>query len=300
MSVESNNPNNNQNNNTKIGNNIIQESKNGSVKRRHTGAGILIITSYNGKPYFLLGREEYKSVKYSNNITIPVYEEFGGGIQSKKCSLEENALKELDEETSHVLNWTSPDILLKKGFIHIDVPFMENRKYRIYLVYVHNVKNIIPDFFRNRQIIKEHTSTYYKRKNYIEMDDMQLVSINDVYKSIKNKKINQLNLFNDKILKLQNKDIYISRRLFDFLDGTYTINNTTKSGIQYCYQVFNNFTIDINKINNTNTNTNTRNIQGIYNISNKNKYSYIKLKKPEKTHNHKYNFLKNTITYDAI
>ena len=183
-------------------------------KRRHTGAGILIVTSVNKKPYLLLGKENYKSFKLSTDIIIPVYEEFGGGIQSRKCSLEENALKELDEETAHILGWSDPKILLRKGFVHIDIPFLTSRMYRLYIIYVPNVKNLIQPFFKNRQSIYDHTSTYYKRKNYIEMDDLQLISIETISNSMKNK-VNIMNLpDSDRILKLDHDIGFLSRRIF--------------------------------------------------------------------------------------
>lgn len=252
------------------------------IKRRHTGAGILVITSLNNKPYLLLGKENYKSLKLSNNVTIPIYEEFGGGIQSRKLSLEENALKELDEETSHILSWNNPKILLKDGFIQLDVPFMTNRIYRLYLIYIPNVKTIIPNFFRNRQKISEHTSTYYKRKNYIEMDDLRLISLDNIDKSMKNKK-NIINLPNDDvILKLLYQNVYLSRRLYNVLKEKYTINNKTKTGIEFCYDVFDNF-----NNNNNNNNNNTKNLVPII------------LNKPRENYSHQYNFLINTVSYSA-
>lgn len=272
--------NSNKTNQTNKTNQIIKENKqekSKESKRRHTGAGILIITNHNNKPHILIGREEYKSFKYSNNVVLPIYEEFGGGIQSKKCSLEENALKELDEETSHIFDWNQPNVLLKKGFKFIDIPFMDTRMYRLYIIYLPNVSTIIPDFFRNRQIILNHSSTYYKRKNYIEMDDLQLLSLESISQSMRNKTKNQLNLFNnDIILKIENHDIYLSRRLYSFLSTKFNINNKEKTGLQYCYQVFNNF-----------NNTNYKN-------------KSLTLQKPIKTLNHKYNFLQNTITYNVL
>ena len=264
-----------------ISNNIMngisnEEPDKKEVKRRHTGAGILIVTSINKKPFLLLGKENYKSFKLSTNLVIPIYEEFGGGIQSRKCSLEENALKELDEETAHILSWTDPKILLKKGFIQLNVPFLTSRMYRLYIIYVPNVKSIIPNFFRNRQKISNHTSTYYKKKNYIEMDDLRLISLDNISNSMKNS-FNQINLpNNDKILKLSNRDIYLSRRIYNILLEKHTINGKNKTGIQCCYQVFNTFNNDNNNL------------------------SPIILDKPKNNYTHKFNFLVNTISYDGL
>lgn len=244
-------------------------------KRRHTGAGILIVTSINKKPYLLLGKENYKSFKLSEDVIIPIYEEFGGGIQSRKCSLEENALKELDEESAHALGWSDPRLLLRKGFIALDIPFLTNRMYRLYVIYVPDVKNIIPIFFKNRQIISDHTSTYYKKKNFIEMDELQLISLEMISTSMKNKN-NTINLPEaDKILKLDNDVGFLSRRIFAVLETIHTVGDKKKSGLQCCYQVFNTF---------NNTNNNLR---------------PIILNKPQNNYKHKYNFLRNTINYDA-
>lgn len=244
-------------------------------KRRHTGAGILIVTSIDKKPYLLLGKENYKSFKLSDDVIIPVYEEFGGGIQSRKCSLEENALKELDEETAHILGWSDPRILLRKGFVHLDIPFLTNRMYRLYIIYVPNVKSIIPTFFKNRQTIFEHSSTYYKRENYIEMDDLQLISLETISSSMKNK-VNTMNLPDgDRILKLDNDNGFLSRRIYSILEATHYVADKKKTGIQCCYQVFNTFNNDNNNL------------------------RPIILGKPETNYKHKYNFLRNTVNYDA-
>lgn len=103
-------------------------------RRRITGAGVLIMTSKYNKPFFLLGREKYKSFYFKNKFMIPVYEEFGGGLQTRRISVEDNALMELDEETSHALNWQDRRILLKKGFFQIDLPYKNNRMYRVFVV----------------------------------------------------------------------------------------------------------------------------------------------------------------------
>ena len=133
------------------------------------------MTSKYNKPFFLLGREKYKSLSLKNKFMVPVYEEFGGGLQTRRISVEDNALMELDEETSHALNWQDRRILLKKGFFQIDLPFKKNRMYRVFVVYVPNVEKITPTFFRNYNMINANPTKYYKKENYIEMDDLQLI-----------------------------------------------------------------------------------------------------------------------------
>ena len=77
---------------------------------------------------------------------IPVYEEFGGGLQTRRISIEDNALMELDEETSHALNWQNRKVLLKKGFFQIDLPYKTNRMYRIYVVMYLMLKKLYQPF----------------------------------------------------------------------------------------------------------------------------------------------------------
>jgi hypothetical protein len=214
-----------------------------SATRRITGAGVLIITSKFNRPYLLLGREKYKSFIYKNKYMIPIYEEFGGGLQTKKLSIEDNALMELDEETSHTLNWDNPKILLKKGFFYIDIPFLENRLYRLYLVFVNKVEQILPYFYRNYNLIDSSTSTYYKKRNYIEMDELQLIPLDSIYRTLQNNHTqNIIHLLNgDSILKLNYQNRYISRRLYRFLVNKHfsPISKKNEYGYELCYQLFN-------------------------------------------------------------
>lgn len=249
--------------------------------RKFTGAGILIVTSIYGKPYIILGREEYKSFKFKNDIVLPIYEEFGGGIQNKNISLEQNALLELDEETAHTLKWSDPRVLLKKGFKFFDIPYLNDRLYRLYVVYVSNVQDIVPDFFRNLQMIRGHPNKIRKKRNYIEMDDLRLINLNSINYNINNKKKYELNLpNNDLILNLSKDNIYLSKRIYFFLKESFEINNKTKRGIEYCYDIFN------------------------YCRSNR-RFNSIKLNRPfinrsTRYHKIKYPFLENTITYDTV
>ena len=108
------------------------------------------------------------------------------------------------------------------------------------------------------------------------MDDLRLISLNNISNSMKNS-FNQINLpNNDKILKLSNRDIYLSRRIYNILLEKDTINGKNKTGIQCCYQVFNTFNNDNNNL------------------------SPIILDKPKNNYTHKFNFLVNTISYDGL
>ena len=69
-------------------------------------------------------------------------------------------------------------VLLKRGFKYFDIPYLNDRLYRLYVIYVSNVQDIIPDFFRNLQMIRGHPSKIRKKRNYIEMDDLRLINLN--------------------------------------------------------------------------------------------------------------------------
>ena len=128
----------------------LSNSNKSESERKHTGTGVLIITEYLGEPYILLGQENWKTLDYSTvcpGLILPVYEEFGGGIQTRKVSLEKNASFELREETANLFNFSNPDIL--KSCPYYDIPFRKDRMYRIYLLYLKNISDYIHYFYIN-------------------------------------------------------------------------------------------------------------------------------------------------------
>jgi hypothetical protein len=239
--------------------------------RRYTGVGVLIITNYMNKPHFVLGREAFKSIKVNDNYCVSVYEEFGGGIQKPSLGLETNACFELKEETSNLFDISNPEILKKGVNKYFDIPFKEDRLYRIYVVYIENVNNILSMFNYNRQTLLSQPNTYYKYNHYLEMDNIELIPF-DAIKSVIGTKLNYICLYaednahNDKVdtvctgnelsaqcnatastppfsvggtttyvgmLRIMN-DIFISKRLAQFLNGIYG----DKSGLEHCYNIF--------------------------------------------------------------
>ena len=56
---------------------------------------------------------------------MSIYEEFGGGIQKRSLSLEENACFELQEETTNIFNITNPELLNSGINLYFDIPFMQ-------------------------------------------------------------------------------------------------------------------------------------------------------------------------------
>ena len=76
---------------------------------------------------------------------------------------------------------------------------------------------------------------FTKKNNYTEMDDIQLIPLDDVKKSLLNFK-NIINLHKCNILKINKTEFYLSKRLYSFMNMKF--NNGT--GLDLCYQVFNN------------------------------------------------------------
>jgi hypothetical protein len=149
-----------------------------------------------------------------------MYEEFGGGIQKKSISLEENALLELDEETCHMFNFSSADILNSADYKYIDIPFREDRMYRMYIIYIPNLDVKMNIFYNNYNIISNSQSNYYKKRNYLEMDNIALISLDEITYRMQTPDDNVFNFVNHKVLCV-NDDVFISRRLLKLFDGYY-------------------------------------------------------------------------------
>lgn len=242
-------------------------------KRRHTGTGVLVITNVNNKPHLVLGRETFKSMSITDELIIGMYEEFGGGIQKRSLSLESNACFELREETSNLFNFTEPKVLRKGVNQYFDIPFKNNRMYRLYVVYLEDIEKIINYFKTNRDTITNNFSNYYKYKCFLEMDDIQFISLDTIkcnlkdennYLRLKPEDIKTIRNNNEKseiktkvnyngVLKIDSTK-FISKRLLEFLntkfpkqwkegyfqhyDEKHSDPNTMLSGLDYCYKIF--------------------------------------------------------------
>lgn len=242
-------------------------------KRRHTGTGVLVITNVNNKPHLVLGRETFKSLNIKGDLMIGMYEEFGGGIQKRSLSLETNACFELREETSNLFNFTEPKVLRKGVNQYFDIPFKNNRMYRIYVVYLEDIEKIIDYFQTNRDKIQKKFSNYYKYKCFLEMDDVQFISLDTIknnladennYLRLNPEEIKNIRNSNDKterknkvnyngVLKIDSTK-FLSKRLLEFLntkfpkqwkdgyfqhyDENHTNPDRMLTGLDYCYQIF--------------------------------------------------------------
>ena len=114
--------------------------------------------------------------------------------------------------------------------------------YRIYVVYVPNVEKIILSFFRNYNMINANQTKYYKKENFIEMDDLQLIHLDDIYQTLKNKTDKDIinTTKGDKLLKLRYQNNYISHRLYQFFDDKYysPYTNNLERGYEICFQMY--------------------------------------------------------------
>lgn len=258
-------------------------------KRHHTGVGVLLITNYNNEPYILLGQESWKTLDYTSiapGIKLPIYEEFGGGIQTKKVSLEKNATFELREETANLFNIRNSQLLEECPYF--DIPFRHDRMYRIYLVYIENIYDYIKYFYINTNIIKNNKinntnliNVKDKSVNYLEMLNIKLISLNEISKSCYDKAnyicFNAIDTINNNsttnkcykgILRV-NSDVYINSRLIEFLNSKY--NGIT--GLTHIYNLYKKSVIS--SMFNNNTNLKIICIQRHYNHNNP-QYDFLK------------------------
>ena len=200
--------------------------------RRYTGVGVLILTNYCNRPHLVVGREAYKSIKVGDEYCVSVYEEFGGGIQKPSLGLEANACFELKEETCNLFNLDDPEILKKGINKYYDIPFKEDRLYRIYVIYIEDIAELLPHFQKNRDVLLSQANNYYKYRHFLEMDALGLIALDDIKNAIGHKHnyiciYPEDNAYNDKVtskfvgmLRVSGGN-FLSKRLAQFLNRDY-------------------------------------------------------------------------------
>ena len=218
-------------------------------ERRYTGVGTLILTTINGQPYLVLGREAFKSIKHRGAYMVSIFEEFGGGIQRRRATLAENACFELREETSNLIDLTECSQILEDRGKHFDLPFRDDRIYRLYIINIPDAHTIIPYLQVNRQIINRSLNnpakgTKSKIKTYLEMDTIKLVSLSAIQRAMTD--INNYVCFKAEdtvwnlssptppyrgILKVD-AETFLNERLVQFLGGIFT--DEKKNGCDIC------------------------------------------------------------------
>lgn len=221
-------------------------------ERRYTGVGALIITTVNGQPYLVLGREAFKSIKHRGAYMVSIFEEFGGGIQRRRATLADNACFELREETSNLLDLTECSQILEDRGRHFDLPFRDDRIYRLYVINIPDAHNIIPYLQVNRQIITRALNhpakgPKSKIKTYLEMDTIKLVSLANIQRAMMD--INNYVCFKAEdtiwnlsapsapyrgILKVDS-ETFLNERLVQFLGGVFTDEN--RKGWEICREI---------------------------------------------------------------
>lgn len=217
--------------------------------RRYTGVGTLILTTINGQPYLVLGREAFKSIKHRGAYMVSIFEEFGGGIQRRRATLADNACFELREETSNLIDLTECSQILEDRGRHFDLPFRDDRIYRLYIINIPDAHTIIPYLQVNRQIINRSLNnpakgTKSKIKTYLEMDTIKLVSLSAIQRAMTD--INNYVCFKAEdtvwnlssptppyrgILKVD-ADTFLNERLVQFLGGIFT--DEKRNGCDIC------------------------------------------------------------------
>jgi len=254
-------------------------------ERRYTGVGTLLVTTVGGQPHLVLGREAFKSIKHRGAYMVSIFEEFGGGIQRRRATLADNACFELREETSNLLDLTECSQILEDRGQHFDLPFRDDRIYRLYVINIPDAHTIIPYLQVNRQIINRALNnpakgTKSKIKTYLEMDTIKLVSLAAVQRAMSD--INNYVCFKaeDTVWNLATTDLpyrgilkvdsetFLNERLVQFLGGLFTDNQM--KGYEICRDIS-------------------------LNGSNK-----LELAKPVKVQNSYYKFLIGTFTFAPV
>ena len=271
-------------------------------------------------------KQEQQDEKLNRHTFL--YEEFGGGIQNNNLTQEENACFELNEETCNLINFTNPFVLNKGVNTFFDIPYLKDRIYRLYVVFIPDFTQVIHLFYKNLQVLKSAPSSYYKFRNYCEMTDMSIIELDHIYK-YKNNLDNYVcfnaeeNLYNQIIHDKGKKNyrgilrcpdnVFLSSRLVEFLNMSFVYDKALKG------YVYHNGDIDhkVNKELNAKFGGTIKHYkphmtgglefcnyiyqQGMYAVKHNFTDSYIHLTKPRKTNkqNAKYTFLGHTWCVDG-
>jgi len=172
------------------------------------GAGILPTTIYNGKLYFLFGKEN----KYADS---PGWSDFGGGTDNNE-SFMETALREGSEELTGFLGDKNEiKQLLSKGTFIIQ----NDEKYRMFL-FALKYDPQLPFYYNNnyRFLDKKMDKNILKTFKIFEKSEIKWVCIDDLlkmknkFRSFFKKKIHILLSKKREIYNFVKKRLYITRR----------------------------------------------------------------------------------------
>lgn len=139
------------------------------------GAGILPTTIYNGKLYFLFGKEG----KYEDSA--PGFSDFGGGTDNNESFLE-TAIREAGEEFTGFLG-NDNDIrkMLKNGTYDIDYKTDGHKTYRMH-IFPFEYNEWLPYYYNNNQqfLQKRLQPKVLKNSKIFEKAEIRWVPVNDL------------------------------------------------------------------------------------------------------------------------
>ena len=142
------------------------------------GAGILPTTIYNGKLYFLFGKEN----KYEDSA--PGFSDFGGGTDNDE-SFFETAIRESGEELTGFLGDDNDikKLLKQHGTYNIDYKSGEHSTYRMH-IFPFEYNHWLPFYYNNNQrfLQKRLDPEVIKNSKIFEKAEIRWVCINDLKK----------------------------------------------------------------------------------------------------------------------
>jgi len=141
------------------------------------GAGILPATIYNGKLYFLFGKEG------KHEDSAPGFSDFGGGTDNNESYME-TAVREAGEELTGFLG-DDRDVLkmLKKGTYNIDYKTGGHKNYRMHIFHL-PYDQWLPHYYNNNQrFLQKHLpEEVFKTTKIFEKAEIRWVCVDQLKK----------------------------------------------------------------------------------------------------------------------
>ena len=138
------------------------------------GAGILPVSLFNGKLYFLFSRE----YKYSNFSDAGKWSDFGGSREKNETHFE-TAIREGWEESDGFLG-TKDDIrnLLKYNLIKTITD--EKKNYKTYLIFIPFDNQLPLSFKKKFKYIEQNKPYLIAKRGRYEKDKLEWIEFNDI------------------------------------------------------------------------------------------------------------------------
>ena len=135
------------------------------------GAGILPITFYKEKIYFLFGREAVGIWKDSG-----LWSDFGGAKDGKE-TYKETAIREGWEESDGVLGNKS---IIKHLIENNTIDTITYRGYRTYIIFINYNKKMVFDFRKKFKKVKKNNPELIAKNGYYEKDMIKWFEYNEI------------------------------------------------------------------------------------------------------------------------